>query len=550
MRKIFTIILLVLAAFTTAAAQEHLSERVYVSTDRDVYVAGDEVFLSAFCIDMATGGLSGSSSVAYVEIIAPEGPVQTAKIALSKGRGGGFIHLDNTIPSGQYKMVAYTAQCFNEDGYDFEEGARMLSIINPFTTARSSSGVQILSDEDYEALASPAKPSAGSLRLEADGRLVLTNVSGSPVTLSVSVRHDDGLVAPPVTNPLSFISGATRGTSFTGNRIIDFEGEVIRTRVMASPDAIDDVAGASVYLSVPGRTSDFYVSRIDSDGTATFFTRNIYGDTDLVLDIGTTSEPCHLELISPFAGVKASGLPALPLSPGLSDRIISRSVAMQMHEAAGADSLYDMPALPEDYLFAADSVEYILDDYTRFPLMEELFIEFIRGVRVGRNGKDRSLQLSLNDSFRPSLTSQLPSLALLDGVPVIDQNAIFDYDPLLVERIVVYPHTVYLGGWPYSGVVAFDTYKHDLPSFTFGENARIVEFQGVGYPVSVRQPDSEAGIPDLRRTLLWIPVLELAPGETKTLEYAAPSYEGTFEVAVEGFDSEGNPQCGYAFLNR
>lgn len=550
MRKLFTVISLALAAFTTAAAQEHLSERVYVSTDRDVYVAGDEVFLSAFCIDMATGRLSDYSCVAYVEIASPDGPVQTAKIALSGGRGGGIIHLDNTIPSGQYEMVAYTAQCFNEDGYDFEEGARLLSIINPFTTARSSSGVEILSDEDYEALEKPVRQSAGSVRLDSDGRLVLTNVSDKPVTLSVSVRNDDGIVAPPASGPVSFISGATRGTSFSRNRFIDFEGEVIRTRLVGSDDVLGAISGASAYLSVPGRAYDFYVSRIDADGTASFFTRNIYGDNDVVLEVNTPLDPCHLELVSPFAEVKASGLPALPLSPGLAERITNRSVAMQMHQAAGADSLFEVPAIPADFLFAADSVEYILDDYTRFPLMEELFIEYIGGVRVSKSGNDRRLLVSLNDSFRPSFSSSLSSLALLDGVPVADQNAILDYDPLLVERIVVYPHAVYLGGWLYSGVVSFSTYKHDLPSFSFGENARIVEFQGVSYPVSVRRPDSEAGIPDLRQTLLWIPVLELAPGESRVLDYAAPSYEGCFEVAVEGFDSDGNPQCGYAFLNR
>ena len=140
MRKSCIILFFVLAAMLTATAQEHLSERVYVSTDRDVYVAGDEMFLSAFCLDMATGRLSEYSSVAYIEIISPEGPVQTAKIALSGGRGGGYIRLDNTIPTGQYGMVAYTAQCFNEDGYDFEEGERILSIINPFTDARSKAG--------------------------------------------------------------------------------------------------------------------------------------------------------------------------------------------------------------------------------------------------------------------------------------------------------------------------------------------------------------------------------------------------------------------------
>lgn len=542
MRKTFTIILLALAASLAAAAQEHLSERVYVSTDRDIYVAGDDMFLSAFCFDMSTGRLSGYSSVAYIEIISPEGPVQTAKIALSDGRGGGFIRLDNAIPTGQYEMVAYTAQCFNEDGYDFEEGARTLSIINPFTDARSSAGVQILTDEEYAGLEAPARRSYGSLRLDGNGPLTVTNTSDKPLTLSVSVFNDDGIVAPASSDPASFLAGATRGTSFTRRRTIDFEGEVIRTRTSGSEEILSNLGGSSAYLSVPGRSSDFYFSRIDNEGCANFFTRNVYGDVELVLDIGSALSPCHLELLSPFAGVKASGLSALPLSPGLADRISARSVSMQVRQAAHADSLYERLPLPEDVLFAADSVEYILDDYTRFPLMEELFIEFINKARVSKADNTRKIVVSLNDTYRPGSTSSLSSLALLDGVPVTDQEAILNYDPLLVERIVVYPHTVYLGGWPFSGVVSFVTYKHDLPSFNFGENARIVEYQGVSIPVNVRLSDNEVGIPDLRQTLLWIPVLELAPGESRVLEYAVPSYDGIFEAVVEGFDAEGNPQ--------
>ena len=542
MRKTFTIILLALAVSLAAAAQEHLSERVYVSTDRDVYVAGDEMYLSAFCLDMSTGRFSGYSNVAYIEIISPDGPVQTAKIALSEGRGGGCIRLDNTIPTGQYEMVAYTSQCFNEDGYDFEEGARVLSIINPFTDARSSAGVEILTDEEYDGLESPSSPSYGSLRLDRNGPLTVTNTSDKPVTLSVSVFNDDGLVAPASSDPASFLAGATRGTSFTMRRTIDFEGEVVRARTSGPADVLDNLGGASAYISVPGRASDFYFTRIDDEGIATFFTRNIYGNTEMVLDIGTALSPCHLELLSPFAGVKASGLPSLPLSPGLADRITARSVSMQVRQAAHADSLYERPAIPEDYLFAADSVEYILDDYTRFPLMEELFIEFIIKARVSKVDNTRKLAVSLNDTFRPGQSTQLSSLVLLDGVPVTDQEAILQYDPLLVERIVIYPHTIYMGGWPFAGVVSFVTYKHDLPSFTFGENARIVEYQGVSRPVVVRFSDTELGIPDLRQTILWIPVLELAPGESRVLEYVSPSYEGSFEAVVEGFDAEGNPQ--------
>ncbi|MBO4924161.1 MAG: hypothetical protein J5382_08560, partial [Bacteroidales bacterium] len=123
MKRTATIILLLFSAVLVCAAQGHLSERVYVSTDRDVYVAGDEVFLSAFCFDMNTGKLSGFSRTAYLEVVSPDGPVQTAKLALEGGRGGGVIRLHNTIPTGNYQLVAYTAQCFNEEGYDFSENA-------------------------------------------------------------------------------------------------------------------------------------------------------------------------------------------------------------------------------------------------------------------------------------------------------------------------------------------------------------------------------------------------------------------------------------------
>jgi hypothetical protein len=550
MKASFRIIVLAIlvSAAVPALAQEHLSERVYVSTDRNVYVSGDDMFLSAFCFDMLSGRLSTGSSVAYVEVISPEGSVQTAKLALSGGRGGGYVRLDNTIPTGQYKLVAYTAQCFNEDGYDFEEGAKMLSIINPFTDARSTAGVDILSDEDYAGLESPVRQSYGSLRLDTTGPLTVTNTSDKPVTLSVSVFNDDGIVAPAVSNPASFLAGATRGTSFTKRRTIDFEGEVVRTRASGPGEVLEDLHGALASLSVPGRPSDFYFTMIDDDGTATFFTRSVQGDAEVVLDINSSKSPCHLEIVSPFAEVKATGLPALPLCTGLAKRISARSISMQVRQAAKADSLYERPALPEDYVFAADSTEYILDDYTRFPLMEELFVEFITGVRVSRSGNSKSLVVSLNDNFRQAPTSQFSSLVLLDGVPVLDQNAIFEYDPLLVERIVVYPHTVYLGGWPYSGVVSFVTYKHNLPSFTFSDNSRIVEYQGVSSPVTVRHPDTELGIPDLRQTLLWMPLLELAPGESRVLEYALPSYDGHFEAVVEGFDADGKPQYAYTEL--
>ena len=49
----FLLILSLLAAVSPAlrGQEERLRERVYVSTDREVYVAGDAVWMSAYCVD-------------------------------------------------------------------------------------------------------------------------------------------------------------------------------------------------------------------------------------------------------------------------------------------------------------------------------------------------------------------------------------------------------------------------------------------------------------------------------------------------------------------
>lgn len=552
MRKTFLTILTVLTAvILPVRAQEHLSERVYVSTDRDVYVAGDEMFVSAFCFDRVNGGFSHGSRTAYLELVSVDGPVQTAKLAMESGRGGGVISLQNTIPTGEYRLIAYTSQCFNEDGYNFLEGARTLTIINPFTTARAASGVEILSDEEYFQLPSGnQRPVAGNIVLDTSGPLKLTNTSDKAVTLSVSVFNDDGIPSPETVNPVSFASSSTVGRSFSDNRSIDFEGEIIRTRLVGTDDEVAAATGSSAFLCVPGRISDIYSARIKGDGTATFFTKNIYGNTDLVLDAGKAAGNNHLEIISPFAGVKDPDIPVLPLAPGLQDRILQRSMSMQVLRASNADSLYTVLPLTDSVPFTADSVVYKLDNYTRFPLMEELFIEFITEVGAHRTQAGRELVVYVRDDYRPVPYAYQPCLALLDGVPVTDHSIILDYDPLLVEKVVIYPNTYFIGNRTYQGIVNFVTYRGDLPSYSFEGNVRVVEFQGESYPVVSQLADSSSDVPDLRQTILWHPMVDLSPGESVTLEYILPSYQGNFKVVVEGFDSAGAPQCASGAISK
>ena len=112
MKKIVLLIVFCVTALSLSA-QNRAVERVYVSTDKDVYVAGDRIWCSAFCVQ-PSGALSEISRMAYLELHGTSNMAATARIALDAGRGGGYLDLPAALPTGNYRLVAYTAQ--NNDG--------------------------------------------------------------------------------------------------------------------------------------------------------------------------------------------------------------------------------------------------------------------------------------------------------------------------------------------------------------------------------------------------------------------------------------------------
>ena len=549
--------ILILVLFTLSAAlygQTRIRERVYVSTDREVYVAGDAVWLSAFCVDAATGRLSAFSKTAYVEVHSASGMVQTSKIALDGGRGGGRLTLPNTLPTGNYKLIAYTALGASEEGFDASVGARTLSVFNTLSNERAEGGVEVVT----EAPAAAAAPQTGTLAVQAsDGRISVSNNGSEPVAFSLSVRHDDGIPAPRGTRISDFV-GAMRALpaprGFDPAVIPEYEGEIIRARVTGTDaDGIRAVQDKFAFISSPGEGSDIYTASIGGGGYVTFFTSNIYGEQEMFLEIEDPDPDniCHLEIISPFLNLDPGEIPALALCSDYGKALELRGLGMQLERNFNADTLYSAIPVKEYTTFDIQSRKsYILDDYTRFPVMEELFIEFIPEIRTRQNGKRREIQVLAADSRGDYRFMRGEALVLLDGVPVIDHERILAYDPLLVKRIDIYPDSYFIGIRGFSGIVNFVTYKGTLPSMSFEDNVRIVDFQGTSYPLAYTCEGVGKDYPDYRQTIFWHPLLTLGPGESLEVECKMPVYPGRFEAFVEGLAEDGSPVSASASFSR
>ena len=587
-----------------AGAQTTVVEKTYISTDREIYVSGDKIWCSAFCVDAANGLRPSSlSAIAYVEIVSEDGTLESGKIALSEGRGAGTIEIPATAPTGNYRIVAYTAYTKNTPGFNPQEHvSKTISIFNTSTKERVKNGVKILSDSEYDALRTPAgtpastpastpagthttgthssstynagtQPAAGALSItchrSAEGYLevVLTNNSAAPADLSLSLSNRDGIIPPDNTSIGAFMGAAAsaaqaaagaesaaarasaRAASATAAtaeaaELPEYEGEIIRGRIAgATTDEIEGLKGRSAFISVPTEKSDLYSSVVDNDGMIKFVTNNIYGTKEMVCEIEDNDlARCHIELISPFVSPKLKGIPALQMAPSIKEDLQRRGLSVQLCRSFSADTLASLMPIRENPLIPSyDAIEYKLDDYKRFPVMRELFIEFINEIKVRRVDGKEQLKVKTHLEERVSLFDKNNSLIMVDGIPVFDHSQVIEYDPLLVESVVVYPYKYYTGWRSFCGMANFVTYKKNLPGIKFNDGVRVVQFKGCSYPMAFTCQEIGEDFPDYRELLYWHPQIKLPAGESSSIKVKIPANVKEIRICAEGMMENGTP---------
>ena len=560
-----------------AGAQTTVVEKTYISTDREIYVSGDKIWCSAFCVDEANGLRPSSlSAIAYVEIVSEDGTLESGKIALSDGRGAGTIEIPATAPTGNYRIVAYTAYTKNTPGFNPQEHiSKTISIFNTSTKERVKNGVKILSDSEYDALRTPAstpagthttgthttgthssstynagtQPAAGALSItchrSAEGYLevVLTNNSATPADLSLSLSNRDGIIPPDNTSIGAFM-GAAASAAQAAAELPEYEGEIIRGRIAgATTDEIEGLKGRSAFISVPTEKSDLYSSVVDNDGMIKFVTNNIYGTKEMVCEIEDNDlARCHIELISPFVSPKLKGIPALRMAPSIKEDLQRRGLSVQLCRSFSADTLASLMPIRENPLIPSyDAIEYKLDDYKRFPVMRELFIEFINEIKVRRVDGKEQLKVKTHLEERVSLFDKNNSLIMVDGIPVFDHSQVIEYDPLLVESVVVYPYKYYTGWRSFCGMANFVTYKKNLPGIKFNDGVRVVQFKGCSYPMAFTCQEIGDDFPDYRELLYWHPQIKLPAGESSSIKVKIPANVKEIRICAEGMTENGTP---------
>ncbi|HLA58344.1 MAG TPA: hypothetical protein VK622_06270, partial [Puia sp.] len=104
-------------------------EKIYLQTDKSLYISGEILWFKSYVVDASRNKFFSLSKVAYVEVLNRDSkPVIQGKILLRKGIGSGSFFIPLSLPTGSYKIRAYTnwMKNFGADYY-FEKN---ITIVN------------------------------------------------------------------------------------------------------------------------------------------------------------------------------------------------------------------------------------------------------------------------------------------------------------------------------------------------------------------------------------------------------------------------------------
>jgi hypothetical protein len=130
--KLFRVIFIAITAVISVFPNNGLAqEKVVISNDRDIYVAGENVWFNLGTYQLDSNKPANLSKVIYVELLNKNNdPVLQTKYRVDKQSIQSYITLPDTLSTGNYLLRAYTRWMRNKDAslYAYSN----IAIVNPF----------------------------------------------------------------------------------------------------------------------------------------------------------------------------------------------------------------------------------------------------------------------------------------------------------------------------------------------------------------------------------------------------------------------------------
>ena len=559
-----------------ANVNDTINEEMYLITDRDLYIAGEVIYIKVYCFDKLTRKESVNSKVAYISLLDhASAPIAQCKVWLDGLSGSGWLLIPDTLRTGKYLINSCTTWIRNSSPDRFT--GKIITIVNPFISIEHIKRPTPQDSNLKKSSISAFKEDATSHEREALPGFALLNITSDKVVIHPRDKTRINLIArnrlgEPA--PGDFVVSVIK--SFTYDEMNHYKSDssagkitpeidrhpmmIPRNERLFLPEPEGHLVSGTVFstitgepitreimvLSFIGKTSLCRFDRTDDNGAFRFII-NESGKQDLVIQpLDNDLIDIYIELDNPFPDVFASYDPGqyfidTACIEELNDAVISMQVQdLYRHYR---DSLYPTTLTELKHDFYGDpSYTILLSDFIELSSVKEVFKELLPVVDIKtRRGVSR---FTLSNSS-PTGYPLLAPFVMVDGVPVNDHDAILKLNPADLEKINIVNCRYFISYVSLEGIIDLKTIKGNLSSTGLSRPMFRQEFDaplsGSDFysPVYDTEEKKNNRIPDFRNTLFWNPDLRTGRNGEANLDFYASDEPGDYLVIVEGFTSEG-----------
>jgi hypothetical protein len=325
----------------------------------------------------------------------------------------------------------------------------------------------------------------------------------------------------------------------------EYDGHFIHARVLNREDGTP-AKNKDAFLSSLDVPARLYVDKSDDNGRVKFEVRQFTGPKEITLQTDLAMDSTYrFEVANPFSKqFSTTPIPSFFFDKTLENSLLTRSINMQTANAYLPRVYAEKKAMLTDSLpfFGMPDEKYFLDDFTRFPTMEEVLREYVKGVLVRKRQKE--FHLRMIDKLLPSTYYTTDPLMLLDGIPVFDADKIIEMDPLKVKKIELLSSRYFLGPMTFTGIVSFSTYRGDLGGFELDPKVLVMPYEGVQaqrefYAPKYDSNNASSRMPDFRNLMHWAPNVTTGKDGKALVEFYTSDQTGHYQVVIQGITADG-----------
>lgn len=530
-----------------------VTERVFLHTDRESYVAGDYLLYTMY----RKGDPEIASKYAYLIIRNQKCVVASVRLEFSGNSAFGAVLLPDTLQSGFYQVLCFTNVQRNAPDTFFK---KELIISNRFDNDLNSfngSG-NVRTDTSV---------SIHDRNVNSDNIIVHANKQkyGSREKITISIGSEEFTETDPAEISVSvseIITGAANIDNTTnvlninlkhiikGSLTYDPEtsGAILSGKVISATNTANNIVFVSTVDTVP----NLQYARTDSSGTFRILLNPYYSGKELVIKLKDDREAFILpdnrsDNIPPFNPSGEMNVPGIREYTSRMGQIAT--LRKYYNQILRFDTLAVFRAsayIPRVYY--SNFSKIIPAEYIELKDFQEISTEIIPALKI-RKSKEAYI-VSYPYLKYTTGTNDAPAI-FFNGVPVDGIDQFVNSGSSEIRRIETLPVTRYFGDLKFDGILSVFSHDLDIRKISFKAPSTIFKAElSEPYTKPVKFVPENLGKhhPDLRQVLFWEPHI-IVKGKPLPIECFASDIKGTYRITVNGITKSGVSLGGSAIIN-